>query len=183
MTSATRSASLDTALRSISGNPNEFIVEWYRADRFREICRIFLAGAILVVIGSIISGFAFSQYETGQPLFWSMFFLCLGGCFVLSGPLSTVIRLRLLLDEELYIALCSDGVAFCNDHKIDFMSWDILMSASYDNQNHALLIERREEEPLQIKGSFQDVSSPEIASRINTIRTKALWNTLATEFQ
>lgn len=171
--------SLASAPRSISGNPRECIVEWYRADRLREMIRVFIAGAFLVVIGGLICGAAYSNIHL-RHFQWQHIWLAIGVCCVLSGPLSTVYRLHILLGEELYIALCSDGVAFCHEADIDFFSWDHMMSASYDPTTETLSLHMREQAPFVIKGSFRDILTKDIADRINTIRTKSLWGTLYT---
>ena len=148
------------------------VVEWFRLERSRELTRILLIGAPLVLIGDVCAGIALSLDWLGTG--WQTVILVLGIIATAAGPGYVIWKLRHLWDEDHFIALGTRGLRYEGPHDAWFVTWDEVSEVRMTDDGEVWL-DLNDERTKAITGPFAGTTAAELAAKLKTVRRKALF--------
>lgn len=146
------------------------VVAWWRAETRTRIVRIWGVGACLVATG--VSLIAAARLASAPIAGIAQAALAVvGAVCTLAGPLYAVLAFKAALSEERWVALRSDGLAWSDGGREDFIAWGDLEAVEATPQGVV----------LQAAGTRHLVDAPldgitheELAARIDLSRRRAL---------
>lgn len=150
-----------------------FIVEWFRPDRTRRIKQVCAVAASVLATGALTVGLARSaDLSESQRLLIGV----IGGVCTAGGPLYCVLALWRVIGPDIYLALRSDGVFFHSPAGELLVRWDVLTQARAEAEGRLVL--GTDDGDQRIDDHFMDVTTQELARRINRTQQKALMGLL-----
>ncbi len=147
------------------------ILEYFRRDETGRFRRLFLRGALLVMIGIVCVVFA--ELHRGTRTF--VWLLPAGVLTVASGPLSAILGLRRLLAEESYVAVRRDGIVLARAaSEALVVEWDHVAKVAFDERAGFAVIERTgAAEAVVIDMRLGEIDGKELAKRLEAYRRRA----------
>lgn len=99
----------------------------------------------------------------------------LGLLLVASGPLVAMRMIHLLMREEDFLLVRTDGIVLQKGERRVMLRWDDVVAVRHDAEYDAIALEHRDGDELLIEERYADVSPAELAKRMSDLRRKALW--------
>lgn len=171
------------------------IVEWYRLDASRRIFGTLVIGAVIMLVGSIVSaaGLFASRGELPHPALaghrraminpepapdQSPILEITTGLIALAcllgGGVTAIVGLKRALSEESYLALRHDGALFVHGDTERFVAWEDLEDVRWDAPTNALLFVGHDGEAVPLVARFADVTNEDLAQRVRAVRRRAV---------
>lgn len=146
------------------------VLAHWRLDQRRGFTRVLGQGALLVAIGCAVVGLGLFFRARGVGR-WA---IPLGVFVVATGPLRAILGMHRLLTVETYLAVRADALVWqaATGPAIE-LAWDALRAIGWDAARAAIVVERREGEPLVLTERFDGVAAPELARRLEQVRKRA----------
>ena len=157
---------------SLGEEARGFVIEWFRLERGRQLSRILLVGAPLVLLGDVCAGVALSFDWLGGA--WQTAILALGIAATAAGPGYVIWKLRDLWGEDHFIALRTRGVQYVAAEENWFESWDDVSEIDLDEAGEVRL-ELKSGATKRVHGPFAGATSTDLAGKLRTVRRKALF--------
>ncbi len=152
----------------------DFIVEWYRPDRRREIVRVAAIAGGVMVVAAVTIGLARSGVLSGSPAA-RIALGVVGAVLVVSGPIFGLVGFHSLVGSNAYLAIRGDGL-FRHPGGTSpglLIPWADVVEARVE-EGVGLRVERADGSTLDAPERYQDVTPDELAARINRARQRAM---------
>jgi len=162
----------------VSSPKRPFVLEWFRHDRSASVVPTLAVASVCTISGCILVAVGLGVHRFGPSL--EMWMTSIGLFATALGPGYAIFRLRNALGNDSYIALRSDGVSVHDGTDETLVLWDDLTAAHFDEATGAVVLERREGEPVLVTVRFAGIELPRLAKRIDELRLKAAFNLLPT---
>jgi hypothetical protein len=151
------------------------MVTFYRADPWKRMRRVLLAGPGALTLGGVVIAVSFL---THQPLSMRVDFAAAGFVLIAGGAIYTLAGMQRILRDDLTLVLRTDGVLIQSSARETFIAWDDLREARWDPSRSELVLERAAGEPIVLARPFARIAGPELAKAIASTRRKAAMNLL-----
>jgi hypothetical protein len=116
------------------------ILEWYRADPWPRMRRLLFVGPGLLTLGGIVIAVSFLAR---QPRDVRVEAAAVGFVLVATGAIVTMLGMHLMLRDDEYLALRTDGLVLRSGGVETLVAWDDVHAARWDAPAGALVIERQ----------------------------------------
>lgn len=152
------------------------VLEYFRRDESAGFRRLFLRGGLLVIAGILCVVYA--ELHRGTRAF--VWLLPAGVLTVASGPLSAILGLRRLLEDESYVAVRRDGIVLARPSSPPLLlPWDEVARVGFDARAGLAEIERtdgRAKEAIDMR--LGGIDGRELARRLEAYRRRASFGLL-----
>ncbi|MBK8170921.1 MAG: hypothetical protein IPK60_11340 [Sandaracinaceae bacterium] len=145
------------------------IVEWYRVDQSKQVVRVLMIAAPVLLIGCLCVAFAWTA--THRPAFMRGIAGVIGAVFNVGGPLYAILGLKQILMQDSYIALRTDGVTLREDHVETTLRWDDIDEVRC--HGYAVEFLKRDGTTMAITQRFAGITASELAKRVEHVRKRA----------
>ena len=149
------------------------ILEWYRADPWPRMRRVMVTGTTILTLGGLVIAVSFL---TRQPPDVRAFATVAGFLLVGSGAAVTLAGMHRILRNEVSLVLRTDGVVVQSDASETLVPWDELLSARWDPQASALVLERSAGGPLVVAGPRARIGGDQLAAKVLQHKRRAAMN-------
>jgi len=143
------------------------ILEFWRRDERRRFRRVLALGALFVGIGALVVGWGFSHH--GRPI-WV---IPVGMLVVATGPLTAILRMHRLINDECYVSVRNDGIETLLGGRLDMTRWDDLAEARYDAALNFAVLARRDGTTLVLDIALDGIAPEALARKLEHLRRKS----------
>ena len=149
------------------------LIAWFRPDVRRAVTRAWLRAFVLVVLAMLVLALPMGLQTANEVLRVACWVV--GGAFLLSGPISLMVRLQRILGPEIILSVHQAGLRWQKGDEVREVPWARVERFTVDEGGAALRVEvEAPGEPLVIDEVFTDLTLPELAAVLEDYWRKAL---------
>ena len=143
--------------------PGPRILEWYRADPWRESRRVLLVGPAVLTLGGGVMAISFLMRPSFEV---RLIAVTVGFALILAGAAFTLAAMHGRLRREVSLVLRTDGVFVQSARSELLVPWEDLRAVRWDEKAGALVLERSEGEPVVVPRPPARIGGPELVARL-----------------
>jgi hypothetical protein len=148
-------------------------LELFRID-FSSRAWMFLGPATAMIMAGAMG--ICTVFVTHGPLAGTDWYAIVGSACMLAGlALAVVVSIPMFTHDE-YLAALEGGILWRLEREEGFLPWADVREVSWDTEHAAVLIARRDGEPIQVVRKFGRTTADQVAVRLEDFRRKASFN-------